>query len=92
MGDDDATTDTGKNDVTPDDQEGGAADRRARMLEDEDVELQAPDYAQEESTGENRVNERSHDEVWRSGLERKGREDEEEGPMGPLEETFPVRP
>ncbi len=89
---DDATADTGKNDVTPDDQEGGLADRRAKMLEDDDVELQAPDYAQEESAGGDPMNKGSHDEVWRSGLERKGREAEEEGPMGPLEETFPVRP
>jgi hypothetical protein len=27
-----------------------------------------------------------------SGLERKGREAEEEGPVGPIEETLPARP
>lgn len=64
----------------------GDVDAANRALE---PELQAPDYAGEEGQTEETT---EGDEVYRSGLERAGRDAEEKGPVGPIEETLPGRP
>lgn len=65
----------------------GDVDAANRALE---PELQAPDYASEEGQGTEEATE--GEKVYRSGLERAGRQAEEEGPVGPVEETIPGRP